>query len=167
MDNEFLDTHKEAEKLVKNLKKLNDEIKGYKSSKIELNKLNETLSGFIQETSILSEKTSKIIENTSKLTPFKNGTKINEIYDRLCKLELDFKLFEERIEETENSINGQMSLISNKVEKMLDKYNHNLNEQIEKTENSIIDELMKISEAISRNNEEIKNKKISIFGFKK
>jgi len=104
MDNEFLDMNKEAKELVNGLEKLHSEISGYKTSKQQLEDLNKTLSGFIEQTKVLSEKSAKVIEHTSKLTPSKMDSKVDEIHRRIDTLEENIANMSKSIEKMTKSV---------------------------------------------------------------
>jgi ribosome-binding ATPase YchF (GTP1/OBG family) len=87
MSEEFLDIHKEAKELVFGLKKLNQEVQNYKTSKEQLQDFTQTLAKFIEETKKLTEKSAKIIENTSDLTPEKIEKKVDELKKRIDKID--------------------------------------------------------------------------------
>ena len=116
MVNDFLDMDKEAKELVFSLKKLNDEVKGYKNSKEQLSDLTKTLSGFIDETKRLTKLSSKVIENTAKLTPSKIDEKVDEISKRIDTFEDLVNKTIERVERTESSLSNQIGLLIQAVE---------------------------------------------------
>jgi len=116
LSEDFLDMQKEAEELVLSLKKLNDEIRRYKSSKEQLQDLNDKLSGFIEETMKLTEKSAKIIENTANLTPSKIDNKVEEISKRLDRFEELIKKMIDRIDRNEISISTQIRLMTKAIE---------------------------------------------------
>jgi hypothetical protein len=116
LSEDFLDMHKEAEELVLSLKKLNDEVRRYKSSKEQLQDLNNKLSGFIDVTMKLTEKSAKIIENTANLTPTKIDNKIEEINKRLDKFEELINKTIVRIDRNEISIINQLRLMTKSIE---------------------------------------------------
>jgi hypothetical protein len=116
MSEDFLDMHKEAEELVTSLKKLNEEVKNYKSSKEQLQDINSKLSGFIEETMKLTEKSAKIIENTANFSPIKIDNRIEEINKRLDKFEELINKMADRIDRNEISYINQMRLMTKSLE---------------------------------------------------
>jgi ABC-type transporter Mla subunit MlaD len=120
MSEDFLDMHKEAEELVSSLKKLNAEVRSYKSSKEQLEDLNNKLSGFIEETMKLTEKSAKVIENTANLTPTKIDNKVEDIRKRLDKFEELINKTIDRIDRNEISIITQLRLLTKSIEENSD-----------------------------------------------
>jgi hypothetical protein len=112
--------HKEAEELVTSLKKLNAEVRSYKSSKEQLEDLNDKLSGFIEETMKLTEKSAKVIENTANLTPTKIDNKIEDISKRLDKFEELINKTIDRVDRNEISIITQLRLLTKSIEENSD-----------------------------------------------
>ena len=173
MANDFLDMNKEAKELVTSLKKLNDEVQGYKTSKEQLSDLNKTLSGFINETKKHTEQSAKVIENTSKLTPSKINKKVDEINKRIDAFD---KIIKESLlnltETTNKNTTSGLSKIDKKVVEMskrIDTFEILVNkmvDRVERSESSSSNQIKLLINAVESTSEAIKNKKFSLFGKK-
>ena len=157
--------------IVTSLKKLKDEVKGYKTSKEQLSDLTKTLSGFINETKKLTEQSAKVIENTSKLTPSKIDKKVDEINKRIDAFD---KIIKESLlnltETTNKNTTSGLSKIDKKVVEMskrIDTFEILVNkmvDRVERSESSSSNQIKLLINAVESNGEAIKNKKFSLFG---
>ncbi len=132
MTNEFLDMNQEAMQLVESLKKLNSEVKEYKTSKEQLHDLNKTLSGFINETKKLTEQSSKIIENMSKLEPSKIDSKIRTLYEKMDSFE---EIIEKGLQDLTDKTNEHSKLGISKIDSKIKSFEKIIKESLQDSNN--------------------------------
>lgn len=102
-DNEFLDINEHAKELVEKLASLHREMEKHKDAKEELSELSKRLLIFIKETEELSKKSSKIIENISKIDLVKIDAQISEFNNSLTTLGVDLhSKIDEKISSMDN-----------------------------------------------------------------
>ena len=152
MEDDFLHMNKEAKELVSQLERLKQEVSAYQNSKDQLMDLTEVISGFVEETKILTERSSKVIENTANLTPTKIDNKVDEISNRVDQLEILINNAVESMQSAESTLTHQ---VNSSIDKMV--------ESVHRMESSISNQLQLLIQAVEGNSIAIKEKKCTLF----
>ena len=152
MEDDFLHMNKEAKELVSQLERLKQEVSAYQNSKDQLMDLTEVISGFVEETKILTERSSKVIENTANLTPTKIDNKVDEISNRVDQLEILINNAVESMQSAESTLTHQ---VNSSIDKMV--------ESVQRMESSISNQLQLLIQAVEGNSIAIKEKKFTLF----
>ena len=152
MEDDFLRMNNEAKELVSQLERLKQEVSAYQNSKDQLMDLAEVISGFVEETKILTERSSKVIENTANLTPTKIDNKVDEISNRVDQLEILINNAVESMQSSESTLTHQLN---SSIDKMV--------ENVQRVESSISNQLQLLIQAVEGNSIAIKEKKCTLF----